>query len=176
GLGTATITATTNDVSFTASSMIEVVTELVPVPVTGVSVDPTATTLVPGGTGQLTATVVPMNADDIGVIWSSSDDRIATVDSNGLVTATGVGTVTITVTSNDGGLIATATILVLDDMIISPNPASEFTQILINLEEPESLLGIFIYDMSGKLVSENNFMGTTNLTGIYEIFVGDLHT
>lgn len=59
-------------------------------------------TLLPGENAQLTATVYPTNASDKTLSWSSSDNAIATVNSNGKVTATGYGTATITATANDG--------------------------------------------------------------------------
>lgn len=49
--------------------------------------------VVVGNTKQLTATVAPTGTE---VVWSSSNDGIATVDQNGLVTAVAEGTVTIT--------------------------------------------------------------------------------
>ena len=51
---------------------------------------------------QLTALVLPDDATDKGVTWSSSDVAVATVDDNGLVTAIAPGTATITATTNDG--------------------------------------------------------------------------
>ena len=56
-------------------------------------------TLVNGGTLQLTASVYPVDADYPDVEWFSVDDSIATVDSNGFVTAVGVGTTSICVRS-----------------------------------------------------------------------------
>lgn len=47
----------------------------------------------------MTATVEPANAENKTVTWTSSDDTIATVDSNGLVTAVKAGTATITATT-----------------------------------------------------------------------------
>ena len=50
---------------------------------------------------QLTATVTPENADQT-VTWSSSDETLATVDANGLVTALRYGKVTITAETANG--------------------------------------------------------------------------
>lgn len=52
---------------------------------------------------QLTATVEPDDAANKNVTWTSSDDSVATVDQNGLVTIHSVGDVTITATTEDGG-------------------------------------------------------------------------
>ncbi len=50
-------------------------------PVTGITIDQTSLTLGEGGTATLTATVVPADAGDIGVIWTSSNPSVATVSS-----------------------------------------------------------------------------------------------
>lgn len=72
------------------------------VAVEGVSLDKEALTLKEGETEQLVATVLPENAENKRVIWSSSDDAIATVDETGLVTAKAAGTATIRVFTEDG--------------------------------------------------------------------------
>ncbi|WP_209405491.1 Ig-like domain-containing protein [Pseudozobellia sp. WGM2] len=108
--GTATITATTNDGGFTAGSIITV--EAAPVPVTGITVTPESSTVTEGGTLQLTATVVPSDADDPSVAWSSSNVGIAMVDSLGVVTAISSGTVTITATTDDGGFVDSSEITI----------------------------------------------------------------
>ena len=71
--------------------------------VTSVSVSPGKSTvyLSEGNTVQLTATILPSNATDKSVTWSSSDQTIATVDQTGLVTCLAQGTARITVMSND---------------------------------------------------------------------------
>lgn len=62
-----------------------------------------------GKTRQLSATVLPADADDKTVSWSSSDTSVATVDSTGLVSGVAAGSTTITATTTDGGLTATFT-------------------------------------------------------------------
>ncbi|WP_075341422.1 Ig-like domain-containing protein [Tenacibaculum agarivorans] len=66
------------------------------IPTTGVSVLPPNLTLNAGETTQLTASVIPFNATNKAVTWSSSDINVATVSTTGLVTAIDDGTATIT--------------------------------------------------------------------------------
>lgn len=82
------------------------------VAVTGVSLNTTNLSLVAGNTSQLTATVAPANATNKNVTWSSSNTAVATVSSNGLVTAVAQGSATITVTTQDGNKTATCTVAV----------------------------------------------------------------
>ena len=74
------------------------------VSVTGVAIDQGDQTLDEGQTVQLTVTVSPSDATDKSVTWASSDAGIATVNTDGLVTAVAAGTATITVSSNDNSL------------------------------------------------------------------------
>ncbi len=76
-----------------------------------VTLDQTETTIHVQETMTLTATVLPENATDKSVTWSSSDEAIAIV-SEGVVTAVAEGTATITVTTTDGGLTATCAVTV----------------------------------------------------------------
>ena len=76
------------------------------VAVTGITLNAASGTLAPGATTTLTATVAPSNATNKTVLWSTSNSAVATVN-NGTVTAVGVGTATITATTQDGGFIAT---------------------------------------------------------------------
>ncbi|OEH84502.1 hypothetical protein BHU72_09865 [Desulfuribacillus stibiiarsenatis] len=83
------------------------------VSVTGVTVDPSTLTLIEGGAPvSLTATVSPIDATNKGVVWSSSNTAIATVSSSGEVTPVGVGTATITVTTQDGSNTGTVEVTV----------------------------------------------------------------
>ena len=66
------------------------------VAVSSVSVSPSSSELVIGGTVQLSATVSPSNATDKSVTWSSSNQTVATVTPTGLVTAKAEGSANIT--------------------------------------------------------------------------------
>lgn len=61
------------------------------------AIDPTATTLTPGETLNVNAQFFPEAVTDKTVVWTSSDDEVATV-ANGVVTAMKPGTATITAT------------------------------------------------------------------------------
>jgi uncharacterized protein YjdB len=65
------------------------------VPATGVTLDKTTLSLTEGESATLTATVEPENATDKAIVWTSSDNAVATVE-NGVVTAVKAGTATIT--------------------------------------------------------------------------------
>lgn len=81
------------------------------VSVTGVSLDRPTAELEVGGTFTLTKTIEPANATNQNVSWSSSNVEVATVE-NGTVKAVAAGTADITVTTEDGGKIATCTVTV----------------------------------------------------------------
>jgi uncharacterized protein YjdB len=70
--------------------------------VASVTLDKTELTLLLGGSGTLTATILPATALEKGLTWTSSDERVVTVDQNGKVTAVGLGKASITVTTVDG--------------------------------------------------------------------------
>ena len=101
--GSATITAQTVAGGWTASRTVTAI----PLDVSSVQINnPTGITTLPRGAAlQLSHTITPGNASFPAVTWSSSDTSVATVDSNGLVTAVGAitgttGSATITLASN----------------------------------------------------------------------------
>lgn len=99
------------------------------VPVTGVKLNTETLELFTGNTATLTATVEPDNATNKTVTWKSSDTNIATVDTDGNVTAVGAGTATITVTTADGGKTATCTVTVKHgNMVHTPKKDATCTE------------------------------------------------
>lgn len=82
----------------------------VSVPVASVSISPAELTLTVGETSQLSAEVLPANADDKTVLWSTSDETVAEVSETGLVTATGEGSAKITAKVSDVTAICTITV------------------------------------------------------------------
>lgn len=68
-----------------------------------------------GATDKLTATVEPANATNKNIIWTSSEEEVASVDPTGKVTAVASGEATITAKTEDGGFTATCTVRVVND-------------------------------------------------------------
>ena len=83
-------------------------------PVTGVTLDRTALSLTAGETATLTAAVLPEDASNKTVTWSSSNPDVAAVtdhnDCTASVTAGSAGTATLTAVTEDGGYTAACTV------------------------------------------------------------------
>lgn len=82
------------------------------VPVSSVSLDETSKTLYAGQTARLGYTILPANASDAAVTWTSTNTSVATVDATGYVTAKGVGSTVIILRTVDKGLAVYCTITV----------------------------------------------------------------
>ena len=109
--GKATISVTTNDGGFKRYCPITVDPI---VKVSEINLWPTSAEIEVGQTQQLAAAVLPSDAENKKIEWSSSDTSVATVNTNGLVTGVAKGEVTITATAKDGsGVTGSATIKVV---------------------------------------------------------------
>jgi trimeric autotransporter adhesin len=120
-VGSAHITATVEGKSAS------VTVAVTPVPVASVAITPPTSSLIVGGTVQLSATT----KDDAGNVltgrsigWSSSDQTVATVDGNGFVTAKAVGSATITATSETKTATAAITVTVAPVATVAVAPSS----------------------------------------------------
>lgn len=81
--------------------------------VTGIALSPTSLNLPVNGTSRITATVSPSNATNPALTWSSGNDTVATVASDGTVTAHASGSAVITAAATDGsGITATCQVTV----------------------------------------------------------------
>ena len=163
-VGTATITVRTVDGGKTATCAVTVK----PVAVSGVSLDKTSMSMKVGETQVLTATVSPFDAADQSVTWSSSNTKVATVTSAGVVSALDVGTSTITVTTNDGGKKATCVVTVSPVSVtgISLNQTSLFmvegeTQTLMATITPSNAT-----DKTVTWSSNNSSVATVSSSGV----------
>lgn len=138
--------------------------------VTGVDLDMTNVELLEGETQQLTAAVSPSNATNKTVSFSSSDASIASVDTNGLVTALLEGTATIAATTDDGGYVATTEITVIGtvlttdvvdekEILLAPNPANS----VVNILGAEDYDTITVFDQSGRVIMRGKIPGNKTL-------------
>ncbi len=149
GVGTATITATTNNglkktVKVTVKENPNIVRP------TLVTLNKKSLTIEAGSTATLTATIQPENVTNKTLTWTSSDTAVANVNNNGVVTAVSEGTVTITVTTSNG-LKATATVTVerrevptLENGVYFEKPSGWGSKIYVYMwdnETKETLMG-----------------------------------
>ncbi|MCU6711292.1 Ig-like domain-containing protein [Paenibacillus sp. J5C_2022] len=93
------------------------------VPLQGIVLSSNQLTMSTGDTQALTVNSMPSNASDPSVTWSSSHPQVATVQ-DGIVTAHAEGLAVVTATSNDGGLKASATVIVGQSDTITAEDAS----------------------------------------------------
>lgn len=80
--------------------------------VLGVKLNKIHLSLEPKDTAKLKATIVPKDATNKKVKWSSTNPKVAKVNSKGVVTAVGKGYCDIRVVTNDGGYLAICSVRV----------------------------------------------------------------
>lgn len=97
-IGETTITATTKDGNKTASCVVNV---FLSIPVTSVSIEPQTISIQSGTNVQLKSTVLPSNATNKQLEWTSSDESIATISQSGVICGLTYGKVLITAKSVD---------------------------------------------------------------------------
>lgn len=134
--GKATVIATAGDKSATCEVTVS------GIPVESVTLDITEAELKAGETLQLTATVLPEDAADRSVVWSSGDEAVATVDDNGLVTAVAAGAVTVSATA--GGIEAECEITVLSAPAVGDFFYSDGSW-SANLDESKKVIGVIFW-------------------------------
>lgn len=110
--------------------------------VTGVTLDKSALALQPGMSATLNATVSPATAANKSLRWTSSNANVATVDTNGKVTAAANGTAVITVSTVDGGFTAQCTVNVSEDtpeVVAVENVSLDKKTLTVDIGESEKM-------------------------------------
>nr|AHF24015.1 transglutaminase domain-containing protein [uncultured bacterium Contig1756] len=182
--GTGTIIATSQDGAKRQGSVKVTVIQ----PVTGVSFQKPLYYVQRGCEETLRAVVEPRNANNQKVRWSSDDESVATVRSNGTSTGcvTGYtnGTATVTATTDDGGFTASTTVRVgnfdaavmVEDLYVDAN--NKIRIVLRNMTEDITLDRIYFhidcYDMGGAPMICNKDGYSTGFDGYYPFEVAPL--
>lgn len=150
-------------------------TPVVPdVRVTGVKLNVTSKSIAVGESFVLKATVSPSNATMQSVFWSSSDETVATVDADGIVTALKVGSCKITVATDDGNKTATCDVSV--STTVSIEQIAEGIRVYgihgAVMVEPTAPVSIRIFAVTGNCLYSGNVSDITRIpapAGIYLI-------
>ena len=156
--------------------------------VTGVTLAQTEGVLTVGGTLTLTPTIAPDDATDKSVTWTTSDAAVATVDGNGVVTAQGLGTATITATATNGtadtsdDVTATCTVNVYpwagsgtaDDPFQIQN-VDDWNTLAANVTGGETYSGIY-FKMTDDIIGVTTRTGKNSLNPFSGTFDGQGHT
>jgi len=157
--GTATVTASATDESgVTATCNMSVRNPLVLV--SSISLDPTSVERKEGDQVQINATVLPEDATNKTISWSSSDESIAIVDGSGLISLLKRGTAIITASATDGSSVAA-------ECAVFVTGSSRIEDILT-----EKNTYVKIFNLRGVLVYEGIY-SEANLVPNYYIVVCD---
>ena len=195
--GAVTVTAHTIDGSeLTAACTITVMQNIVHA--TSIELNQESAGLNEGETLQLTATVMPEDASDKSVTWSTSDASVASVDQNGLVTAVATGNATIMASTIDGSeLTATCEVTVngttlnnsLDAdgmriycgeekaLAVRMNNESSITAVQCDIYLPEGISiatddGDYLIDLNPSRKASNHTVSTNDLpNGAIRLFI-----
>jgi hypothetical protein len=106
------------------------------IPVTSISINPTTAKLNLNVTKQLTASILPTTATNKNISWLSSDINVATVSTDGFVTAVGGGNATITATTQDGNKVASTNVIVNPSTTVYPAEDAELAGALVVSNQP----------------------------------------
>ena len=118
------------------SAECEIIVKSKVIPVSAIELSQTSITLLEGEQLKLTATVIPENATDKVVVWSTSNTSVAIVDENGEISAIAEGKATII--AKAGEITSTSVVIVI--------AASGVEQLIIDASQ------LIIYDLQGRRV------------------------
>ena len=164
--GAATVTATANDSS---KKMATCAVKVTPKLAEEISLNKTELALERTETAQLTAMVSPETVDDRTVTWHSGDEKVATVNSEGLVTAVGVGKTTITATTNDGTKLSASCTVTVSPKLVESISLSENKLTLTRTRTYQLYATVRPEEAANRTVaweSENPEIATVDATGL----------
>jgi len=174
-VGTATITATTEDgTNISASCIVDVTGGI-----TSLQLNKDSTAIYIGGFEQLVATIEPSDAFITRLNWTSSNPTVATVNQTGKVTSRSIGTTTITATTTDGTNISASCEVVvkgIDYLYLDKEETTiyigGFEQLVATIEPSDAIIttlnwassnpAVATVDQMGKVTSQS--IGTTTIT------------
>ena len=168
-VGETTITATTTDGSnLSASCKVTVIPTLA----NSITLDKTEVSFKANETVTLTPTILPATTTNTVVVWTTTDEKVAVVDANGVVTAIGVGEATITATTTDGSnLSASCAVTVL------PTPGDVNNDAVINVTDVMTvasyILGrtVDVFILKAADITEDSKINITDIVGIVNIIL-----
>lgn len=144
------------------------------VSVSDIMLNPAELTIAIGETAALTATILPSDATDAALTWSTNNELVAIVDEAGKVTAVAAGEAVISATTTDGGFTASSTVtvpgppLVLgnsneisSEISFHPNPVED-SLIIKGLKTSDYTLMVFT--TGGKKVMEKSIKGEQEIS------------
>ena len=164
--GAATVTATANDSS---KKMATCAVKVTPKLAEEISLNKTELALERTETAQLTAIVSPETVDDRTVTWHIDDEKVATVNSEGLVTAVGVGKTTITATTNDGTKLSASCTVTVSPKLVESISLSENKLTLTRTRTYQLYATVRPEEAANRTVaweSENPEIATVDATGL----------
>lgn len=147
--GTAIITATTKDGNFTDTCEVTVTQNAV----TGIRISEKLIDLGMGYKKQITATVMPDDATDKSVEWTSENPEIAAVSDNGTITGKSNGRTVVTATTTDGGYTAKCVVRVKPIDVFDATGSNEF--VLSNTDSETKLVSSTAKGMSLEQTNSN---------------------
>jgi uncharacterized protein YjdB len=164
--GSVNITVSSTDGSNIFEFVLVTVTAVPDIPVSNITLNQTSAILHPTNTLMLMATIMPSNATDKTVTWSSNSTN-ATIDSSGVVTAVSAGKAVIRVTTTSGNLVATCTLTIIVSVAsVSISPIT----LTVNSGSTKQLTTTIVpYNATNKMVtwsSTNTSIATVNSLGV----------
>lgn len=134
------------------------------IPVSSITLSISDATLKQGDTARLNATTVPENASNSGIVWTTSNQTVATVDSAGTVRAMGGGDAVITATAADGsGKTASCQVKVIGNVTMKVG-ARTYNSIKLTWNRGKGVSGYTVYRYNWKTKKYSAIKNTTART------------